>query len=92
MVHRATNLCVGCHSCIAACPFGTLLNEFFEYRKSICDYCGLNDSTESLLCVDTCPHDALSLVEAEESEEDHMYALGDKVLVKEYPWKVFAES
>lgn len=92
IVQRAVNLCVACHSCVAACPFGTMLNEFFEYRKSICDYCTFDDSTKSLVCVETCPYGALKLAEMEADEEQHIYQLNDRVLVKEYPWTVFAET
>ena len=31
MVERALNLCVACKSCVAICPFGTLMTQFFDF-------------------------------------------------------------
>ena len=91
MVIRSETLCVACRSCIAICPFGTLLNDFFEKRKSICDYCNFDDSTASLHCVDTCPQQALSFLEAKEAPEQNIFRLNERVLVREHPWKQLVE-
>lgn len=94
IIVRAVNLCVACHSCVAICPFGTMMNDFFEKRKSICDFCDLDDNgnVESLLCVNTCPKGALKLVETEANEEEHIYELNPKVLVKERKWERLIEN
>ena len=92
IVQRAVNLCVACHSCVAACPFGTMMNEFFESRKSICDYCDLANGTEELLCVKTCPEDALKLVDIEPDKEQNIYQLNEHVLIRDYPWEVLVET
>ena len=84
---RATNLCVGCKSCVAICPFGTLMTDFFDYRNAVCDYCKLDDSTTSLKCIETCPEQAISLTDAVEDEKENIFILNDYVLVKEYRWE-----
>ncbi|MBN2460457.1 MAG: 4Fe-4S binding protein [Candidatus Cloacimonetes bacterium] len=87
VVHRASNLCVACQSCVAVCPFGTIMNEIFTAKKSICDYCDLNENTTSLRCMETAPAGAITLVDFEEDESQHIYKLNDKVLVKEMNWE-----
>ncbi len=84
---RATNLCIACKSCVTICPFGTMLNSFFEVRKSICNYCRMNGNFKSLLCVETCKEKALTITEADEKPDDNIYMLNDKVLVKEFIWE-----
>lgn len=91
MVVRAVNLCVACKSCVTICPFGTLLNDFFESKKSICDYCDLNGKDQELLCVKTCPVDALEVTERDESPEEHLYQINEKVLVRDYKWENLVE-
>lgn len=86
-VRRSANLCVACKSCVMACPFGTMMNNFFEVRKSVCDYCGLNGSQVKLLCVETCPEKALALEEAEEDPAGNLHKLNEKVLVREILWE-----
>jgi formate dehydrogenase iron-sulfur subunit len=86
-INRAVNLCIGCKSCVTICPFGTLLNDFFKSRKSICDYCDLNEEVTELLCVITCPVEALSLTDKEENPQENLYQVHDKVLIRDYKWE-----
>lgn len=83
---RASNLCVSCQSCVVACPFGTIMNDVFTSKKSICDLCDFNDNTESLRCMETAPEGAIQIVEMEENVEKNIHKLNDKVLVKEIRW------
>ncbi len=92
IVTRSLNLCVACKSCVAVCPFGTLLDDCFEVHHSICDFCELTDQTSELLCVNTCPNNALELVDREENIDEHIYTLNDKVLVREFPWEKLLET
>ncbi len=91
-IERATNLCVGCQSCVAICPFGTIMNEVFTYKTSICDLCDFDDNTETLKCIETLPEGAIQFVEMEANETEHIYALNDKVLVKELKWEDFKRN
>ena len=85
---RAINLCVTCKSCVTICPFGTMMNGFFEVRKSICNYCHLNGDVKKLLCVETCKEQALTLTDIDENPDENIHKLNDKVLVKEYIWEI----
>jgi Fe-S-cluster-containing hydrogenase component 2 len=91
VVERATNLCVSCKSCMAACPFGTLMNQFFEVRKSICDYCQFDENTLSLRCIRTCPFGALSFTDEAPNEASYIFELNNRVLVKEFAWEKINE-
>ncbi len=84
---RASNLCVACKSCVTICPFGTMLNSFFEVRKSICNYCHLNGNFKKLLCVETCKEQALTITDKDETPNENIHRLNDKILVKEYIWE-----
>ena len=84
ILHRAQNLCVACKSCVSICPFGTLMDDFFEYRASVCDLC---PELESPSCLETCAMKALSVTGMEECDEKGMYLIQDRVLVKDVPWE-----
>jgi len=87
VVVRATNLCVGCQSCVAVCPFGTIMNEVFTAKSSICNYCNYTEDTETLKCMETAPKGAITFTDIDENEEKHIYKLNDRVLVKEMSWE-----
>lgn len=84
---RATNLCIGCQSCVAACPFGTLANRIITDKKSICDLCDFDDNSKPLKCMETAPEGAITFTEREPDEEEGIYPLNEKVLVKEIRWE-----
>ncbi len=84
---RSLNLCVACKSCVTICPFGTMLNSFFEVRKSICNYCKMDGEKKKLLCVETCKEQALSVTDIDENPDENIHRLNDKVLVKEFIWE-----
>ncbi len=92
VVERATNLCIACKSCVAVCPFGTLMNQFFEVRKSICDYCRFDESAEVLRCMETCPKGALSFTDADPDAESFLFELNERVMVKDYAWDIIKET
>jgi Fe-S-cluster-containing dehydrogenase component len=87
ILERATNLCIGCQSCVAACPFGTLSNRIITNKKSICDLCDFDDDTRELLCMKTAPAGAITFTEMEEKPEENIFKLNDKILVKEIRWE-----
>lgn len=87
VVRRSVNLCVACKSCIMACPFGTMMNSFFEVRKSVCDYCVMNGHPVKLLCIETCPERAVTLEIIEPEPEQNLHQLNEKVLVREILWE-----
>ena len=50
-----SRLCVGCKSCIYACPYGAPVVHPVDKKTMTCDLCN-----GKLLCVDVCPVGALS--------------------------------
>jgi len=86
IIQRATNLCVSCQSCVAACPFGTLMNEIIAQKQSICDLCDFTSKTKTLKCMETAPEGAIVFTNMEADEEKNIYQLSEKVLVKEIIW------
>ena len=86
IVHRAHNLCLACESCVVACPFGTIMNDVFTLKRSICDLCNFDDNTDELECMKTAPEGAITFTDANEDENENIFKLTDKILVKEFVW------
>lgn len=60
--------CIGCQSCVAACPFGTLHSGGLIYMNAYCDLCTVR-GLETPTCVGACP-DALQVEDIEGPNED----------------------
>ena len=63
-VKRYNMRCVGCKSCILACPFGTIFPEVINYVTSKCDFClnQLKDDPEYIpACVKTAPANTMMM-------------------------------
>lgn len=54
------SLCIGCHNCEEACPFGAVQWNREQNKPLICVYCGY--------CASYCPYDVLALEEIEHGE------------------------
>jgi Fe-S-cluster-containing dehydrogenase component len=54
-VRLKAELCIGCHNCAEACPFGAVLWDAEQNKPEICVHCSY--------CVSYCPYDVLSLEE-----------------------------
>ena len=52
--------CVGCLSCVRACPFGTLFDDVVRFLVGSCDFCG-GEGTPP--CLEGCEKEALKVVE-----------------------------
>jgi Fe-S-cluster-containing dehydrogenase component len=86
-VKRYSMRCIGCNTCVLACPFGAVSREIIPYLTSHCDYCtGRLKEGEEHLCVRTCPEGAVKYIEVEESEDKNIYFIGDKLAVHSIPW------
>jgi Fe-S-cluster-containing dehydrogenase component len=91
MIKRYNMRCVGCKSCILACPFGTIFPEVLNYVTAKCDYC-LNQLTENPdyqpLCVKTAPANAFQMVDiAQEDPAQKLYFFGDHLAIKSHHWR-----
>jgi Fe-S-cluster-containing hydrogenase component 2 len=84
IINRHTNLCVSCKSCVTICPFGTMMTDFFKHHRNRDLFYNLNNNKELELFIKACPPGVATLTEADESPQDNIYKLNDKVLIKEY--------
>ena len=66
-------MCIGCHLCTIACPFGTVYTLPKTDKASKCNLCGGDPA-----CVTSCPTDAIEFLEADEVT-DWFEQWGDKV-------------
>lgn len=91
MIRRLNMRCVGCKSCILACPFGTVFPEVINYVTARCDYClkQLEDDPEyQPLCVRTSPDGAFEMKDiAEEDPGGQIYFAGDNLAVRTPGWR-----
>ncbi|MFO7613388.1 MAG: 4Fe-4S dicluster domain-containing protein [Bacteroidales bacterium] len=87
IVRRSTNLCISCRSCVVMCPFGTIMNDFFEHHRTPENYFDLSDPKELQAFIDNNPQGAVSLVEMEEDPSKNIFKLNDRVLIREKDWQ-----
>lgn len=90
VIKRYNMRCVGCKSCVLACPFGTIFPEVINYLSSKCDYClnQLNDNPEHVpACVKTAPANTFQMKEVEEQPEHYVFFVGDHLAVKSPSWR-----
>jgi Fe-S-cluster-containing hydrogenase component 2 len=84
IISRHTNLCISCKSCVTICPFGTMMTDFFKHHRDKSLFYDLTDNKELEKFTNACPAGTVSLTETDESPEENIYKLNDKVLIKEY--------
>jgi carbon-monoxide dehydrogenase iron sulfur subunit len=53
-----TEKCIGCWTCIIACPYGALTRDKGNRVVVKCDFCSEHDVP---ICVANCPNEALTL-------------------------------
>ncbi len=78
IVRRSNLRCTGCLSCVLACPFGVLDQEFTRGQVAKCDLCAdrcTQDRAKLPRCVSVCPSGALKLLELEEELPREGYVL-----------------
>ena len=87
MIIRSTNLCVACKSCVTICPFGTMMSDFYEYRRSEQLYFNLKDEKERQRFIEESPQGTVKFTDQQKDEENEIYELMPGILVKDYPWE-----
>ncbi len=82
LVQRSSFHCVGCRSCVLACPFGAMDTRLLRSTSQKCTLC--SDRPEGPRCVSSCPTGALQFVETGELEET---GTGAGVAAKSAHWR-----
>ena len=91
LIKRFNMRCVGCKSCVLACPFGTIFPEVINYITSKCDFC-LNQLKSNPdyqpLCAKTAPGQAIQMKEIPtEDPKNHIYFLGENIAIISQHWR-----
>lgn len=92
IVSRSLVLCIACKSCVTVCPFGTLMNDFFDYRNFYQAYFYPDNQEDKNRLVASCPQQAISFGELQPDPKTNLYSLGDYILVREYAWEKLKEE
>lgn len=91
LIKRYNMRCVGCKSCVLACPFGTIFPEVINYITAKCDYClkQLEDDPDYIpLCARTAPNGSVKIIDIEnEKPEENLFFVGDYMVVKTPSWR-----
>lgn len=78
-VRRSRLLCIGCSSCVQACPFGVIHPDLHRHQVAKCDLCEertLDGAAPH--CVATCPSGALRFENAESMEKNKVLLLSGR--------------
>lgn len=87
IVERHTNLCVSCRSCVAICPFGTMMTDFFDHHRNRDILYNLQDERELGEFMNACPEGTVTITEGDEAPEKNIFRLNEKVLIRDYVYK-----
>ena len=80
--------CVSCKSCSHACPYGTIYPETVPLLIHNCDFCfDRRDENNQLLCIKTCPYNALSLKPVDIDLDENTFRVGDNLIVHSTHWQ-----
>jgi Fe-S-cluster-containing dehydrogenase component len=88
MLIRHNMLCLSCHSCSLACPYGTIYPEHVPLLVHNCDFClDRRDQQDEPLCVQTCPYAALRLLPADRTVDERTFVVGQHLMVHSTHWE-----
>lgn len=90
VIKRYNMRCVGCKSCVLACPFGTIFPEVINYVSAKCDLC-LNQLSGNPdyepVCVKTAPPGTFVMTEVgAEDPKAHLFLVGERLAVRSPSW------
>lgn len=90
LIVRHNMRCVGCKSCILACPFGTIFPEVINYVTAKCDVClkKMEKSPDFVpKCAVTSPVNVIEIRELEaEDPERGLFFCGEHIAIKANHW------
>jgi Fe-S-cluster-containing dehydrogenase component len=87
IVLRSRMLCIGCLSCVFACPFGVMSTTLTLRQVAKCDYCeDLLETGGIPRCVQACPGGALSFEKTSELTKEAPLLLSGRISGKS-PYK-----
>ena len=80
IVKRSRMLCIGCLSCVYACPFGVISPALTLRQVAKCDYCeDLVKEGSSPRCVQACTSGALRFAKTDEPEDNGSLLLSGRI-------------
>jgi len=87
VVHRSRMLCIGCGSCVHACPFGVIHPDLQNHQVAKCDLCEDRVAAGGVpRCVSTCTSGALAFESAESLEKNKVLLLSGRTS-GEHPYR-----
>lgn len=86
IISRAINLCISCKSCVVVCPFGTLMTDFFRFKRDRSELFNISEEGTREKFIELSPENSVQVVEVNELHDDLVHKLNDDVLVREYVW------
>lgn len=88
MIIRSSHLCVACKSCVAICPFGTMMSDFYEYKRNEALYYNLADERELEEFVSNSPEGTVQVIEHDKKPDgEDIFELMPGILVKDHSWE-----
>ena len=79
VVRRSRMLCIGCGSCVIACPFGSIHPDLKQHQVAKCDLCEERVAEgRTPHCVATCTSGALRFEDADTMERDKILLVGGR--------------
>ena len=86
VVTRAVNLCISCKSCVVICPFGTLMTDFFRFKKDKSGIFNISDEKSLEIFLEKSSSGEVEVYSNDQNPDKNLFTLNDRVLVREDVW------